>query len=385
MNILHLIPYLGKAQGGPVESLRLLASAQSEIGHSIRVVYTGISADGEPVNFSDTVQIFHVESYGPTRWSPKLINSALSNGFVPDVVHSHGLWLDAGRQAAKISRRLNVPHIISPCGMLQEDALRRSIWKKTLAWFAFQKRVLLSATVLHAKSDAEASGLEKIFTKLRIKVVPNSIEMPPGSHREKEVEEDGKLRRCIFEEIGLTSDHRVVLFLGRIHPVKGLERLIDAWSGIFEQFPDWRLFIVGPNENGYQANLESKMTSDIGETIKFPGPIWGDKRWEAYQAANLLVAPSDFENFGQSIAEALSTGLPVITTTGTPWKELQEKKCGWWVEPSPASIARALEEAMRLTDVERKAKGAIGRKIVQRFFPESIAQEMCALYDSLIK
>ncbi|MFC1488284.1 glycosyltransferase [Thermodesulfobacteriota bacterium] len=382
LNILHLIPYLGKAQGGPVESLRLLTSAQADMGHRVRVVYTCIPADGDPVRFPENVKIVKVASYGPIRWAPKLINTALSIGYSPDVVHSHGLWLDTSRQAAKISRKLNVPHIISPCGMLQEDALRRSAWKKALVWFAFQKRVLLSATALHAKSDAEASGIEKVFTKSKIKVIPNPIEMPPGSLRSEEDSENKKLRMDVF---GVESGQRVVLFLGRIHPVKGLERLIDAWSGIFEQLPDWRLFIVGPDENGYQANLESKMTSDIGETIKFIGPIWGDKRWKAYQTANLLAAPSDFENFGQSIAEALSVGLPVVTTTGTPWKELNDKRCGWWVEPTPESLATALEDAMRLTDAERRDKGNIGKQISQRFFPEAIAREMCALYESLQK
>jgi len=368
-----------------VESLRLLASAQADMGHRVRVVYTGIPEDGEPVRFSENVEVLRAGALGPTRWSCNLIAISLSNGFSPDVVHSHGLWLDTGRQAKKISRKVNVPYIVSPCGMLQENALKRSAWKKTLAWYAFQKEVLLSATALHAKSDTEASGIERIFSKSTIKVISNPIEKPPVKHRSKENSEDKKLRRYIFEETRITSSHKIVLFLGRIHPVKGLERLIQAWAIIAEKLTDWRLFIVGPDENGYQAELESKMTSDIGETIKFKGPIWGEKRWGAYQAADLLAAPSDFENFGQSIAEALAVGLPVVTTTGTPWKELNDKRCGWWVEPSPESLAAALEEAMRLSDAERRDKGNIGKQIVQRFFPEVIAREMCALYESLQK
>ena len=147
MNILHAIPYLGKAQGGPVESLRLLASAQAEMGNRVRVVYTGIPADGELAAFPGNVEVIRIDSRGPSRWSPKLIDAACSNDFTPDVIHSHALWLDVGRQAARLSRKLDVPHIVSPCGMLQQDALLRSRWKKRIAWPVFQKQVLLTAEI----------------------------------------------------------------------------------------------------------------------------------------------------------------------------------------------------------------------------------------------
>jgi glycosyltransferase involved in cell wall biosynthesis len=185
--------------------------------------------------------------------------------------------------------------------------------------------------------------------------------------------------------------------MGRVHPVKGLIRLIEAWFDVFKIFQDWRLVIVGPDENGYRSKIKSLLDYqakniqitklDKGKAqsgVYFLDGIFGEERWQAYAAADLFIAPSDFENFGQSIAEALMTGLPVITTTGTPWKELQNADCGWWVDPSPSSIASALKEAMALSDSERKAKGQIGKGLVKGFYPEKVAEDMCLLYESIL-
>ena len=99
----------------------------------------------------------------------------------------------------------------------------------------------------------------------------------------------------------------------------------------------------------------------------------------------MFVAPSYFENFGQSIAEALATGIPVITTTGTPWKDLKDKNCGWWIDQKSECIADALQEAMSLSDSDRKAKGEIGKTIVEQFLPDIIAEKMCELYSNCAK
>jgi len=380
MNILHTIPYIGRAQGGPVESLRLLASAQSDKGHHVRVVHTGIDGDGESVQFRENVQTIRANSFTPNRWSPKFIKSALFDGFIPDVVHSHGLWLDVSRQSAKLSKQLGIPHIISPCGMLQKDALERSKWKKRIAWLGFQKKVLLSSEIIHAKSEAEASEIRKRFPQVKVRVVPNPIETPP-KHITDDNTPDRKiqLRKFFFQRTGILLEHKILLFMGRVHPVKGLIPLLNAWLDIYETFPDWRLVIIGPDEDGFRSKLKSIIRNNSSNVV-FVDPLFGEDRWAVYANADLFVAPSDFENFGQSIAEALSAGIPVITTTGTPWKDLKEKNCGWWIDQTPESIADALQEAMSLSDSDRKAKGEIGKTIVEQFLPNIVAEKMCQLY-----
>jgi glycosyltransferase involved in cell wall biosynthesis len=280
--------------------------------------------------------------------------------------------------------------------MLQKDALERSRWKKRLLWFVFQKQALLSADVVHAKSETEAAGIMELFPKARVETIPNPIEPPPIDDITEASKGQSILNKSLIERFDILPTQKIVLFMGRIHPVKGLERLLNAWLSIFEKFPDWRLVIVGPDGDGYREELKaiinnnrsgkrSTRTSrdEMWATVIFVDAIYGEQRWEVYANADLFIAPSDFENFGQSIAEALCAGIPVITTTGTPWKELKEKGCGWWIDLSPHSIALALQEAMGLTDSERKAKGRIGNRLVQRHFSHVIAEEMCSLYRSL--
>jgi glycosyltransferase involved in cell wall biosynthesis len=324
-----------------------------------------------------------------------LTEVACSDGYVPDVIHSHGLWLDVNRKAFKLSRSLGIPLTISPCGMLQQDALQRSKWKKRLLWFVFQKHVLLSADVVHAKSDTEALCVREILPRVNTEVIPNPIETPPDHVLNEQSENKNRLKIQLFGKYDVSPEQRILLFLGRVHAVKGLERLIDAWLSIFEEFPDWVLLIVGPDEDGHLQKLKSVVAETIPPTrsiekinhkkspVVFAAPIFGDQRWKAYASADLFVAPSSFENFGQSIAEALCAGVPVITTTTTPWKELKENGCGWFIDPSIDSIASALKEAMSLGDSERTAKGRIGKQLVRQCSPHVVAEQMCSLYRSL--
>jgi glycosyltransferase involved in cell wall biosynthesis len=239
--------------------------------------------------------------------------------------------------------------------------------------------------MIHAKSEAEASEIRKRLPRAKVRVVPNPIETPPQNIVDGNTSDLSiRLNKDFFQRAGILLEHKILLFMGRVHPVKGLEHLLNAWTGIYETFPDWHLVIIGPDEGGFRSKLKS-MICNNSSNVAFIDPLFGEDRWTAYKNADLFVAPSEFENFGQSIAEALSVGVPVITTIGTPWKELKEKNCGWWIDPTPESIADALQEAMSLSDSERKAKGEAGKNIVEQFLPSIIAEKMCELYSNCAK
>ena len=203
-----------------------------------------------------------------------------------------------------------------------------------------------------------------------------------------------------FRASSVVPQRRSVLFLGRLHPVKGVGRLVEAWAEIQtgkaesrKQKSDlgpltsdlWSLVIAGPDEAGMRPGLEAMLRArGCAESVIFTGQLDEGQKWAAYQAADLFVMPSDFENFGIAIAEAMLSGLPVITTTGTPWKELPPRGAGWWVEPTTEALAGALRQAIGLTDGERRGMGLRAADLAKRFSPEQTAADLIQVYEWLL-
>ena len=145
----------------------------------------------------------------------------------------------------------------------------------------------------------------------------------------------------------LPDNRKIVLFLGRLHPVKGLPRLLRAWARIQTEKAgsqeEWILVLAGPDEGGHRRELES-LVAGLGcqRSAMFVGELNDEQKWAALTAAELFVMPSDFENFGNAIVEAMSCAVPVITTTGTPWKELGATGAGWCIEPGSRRVDRGV-------------------------------------------
>jgi glycosyltransferase involved in cell wall biosynthesis len=174
---------------------------------------------------------------------------------------------------------------------------------------------------------------------------------------------------------------RVVLSLGRIHPKKGLERLVRAWARLEPQHPDWHLRIVGPDELGHAGELRAMAMNLKLIRISVEPPIYGDSKFFAYYGADVFVLPTLNENFGVTVAEALSTGTPVIATKGAPWTGLVENGCGWWIDHGVDPLAGALAQAMAMSRSALAAMGAKGRAWMARDFSwDRIGSEMINVY-----
>ena len=176
---------------------------------------------------------------------------------------------------------------------------------------------------------------------------------------------------------------RHVVFMGRIHPVKGLLRLMEAWSRVSTK--GWKLILAGPDEDGHlQEVLAYAKKLGIDSQVAYRGIVEGEEKAKLLQRADLFVLPSFSENFGVVVAEALAYGVPVISTFGTPWRGLVENKCGWWVDAEPDALAGALREAMALTDEERYEMGIRGRQYARQFDWGQIAQKTADVYHWLL-
>jgi glycosyltransferase involved in cell wall biosynthesis len=216
-------------------------------------------------------------------------------------------------------------------------------------------------------------------------VIPNGVTLPT----EVQKSEAGSRK----------SAGRTILFLSRIHPKKGLLDLVEAWTAVIQnsefgiQNSDmWRVVVAGGDENGHLAEVKAEIAKlgarsreqgakRFEESFQFIGEVADEAKWDLYRNADLFVLPTHSENFGIVIAEALACGMPVITTRGTPWEDLITHRCGWWVEIGAKPLAEALNEAMRLSDEERRAMGLRGRRLVEENYTwPAAAKKMMAVY-----
>jgi glycosyltransferase involved in cell wall biosynthesis len=176
----------------------------------------------------------------------------------------------------------------------------------------------------------------------------------------------------------------MALFLGRVHPKKGLPMLIEAWARVRPN--GWYLQIAGPDEAGHRAEVQNAIfAAGLSEVVFFVGPIGGEKKEYAFSNAELFVLPTHSENFGIVVAEALAHGLPVLTTTGAPWSTLAERGCGWRVDATVEGIAKGLRQATSCDPETLYAMGTKGREWVQTELGwERVAKEVIATYEGVI-
>ena len=373
MRICHVSPYVGRQFGGPVLALSGMCDGLIKAGCEVSVASIHSKQDGPRVSFSDGVELILARGkeipffYYSSQLRKDIIKADCS------LIHSHGLWTDVHRLAGSESKRRGVPHLIGPCGMLEPKALNRSSVKKWLVSRWFQRKTLKDASCLLANSHQEYMDIRGFGLTNPVALIPNPVTGPVSVGAVSETE--------FFNKHPLLQHKKLVLFLGRIHPVKGLERLIDAWNQLSSCYDKWSLVLAGPDEGGYQATIEAQTAKlNCQDSVHFIGPLDDHWKWAVLQTADLFVMPSDYENFGLAIAEAMLVGKPVITTTGTPWQVLADEYAGWWVDPTPAALKENLRKAMALSRRERQEIGARGMVIAKQFVPNKIANQLISLY-----
>jgi len=293
--------------------------------------------------------------------------------FQPTLLHIHGLWLAGQHRAAGWARRNGIPVVWSTHGMTSPWAMRHRWWKKLPAWFAYQRRDLKDASLLHCTTEVEADWNRRLGLAKTV-VVPMGADLP--------------------DRIGLLSSGEgaadtaggVLLFVGRVHPVKALDRLIAAFAGVREDLRrNWKLRLVGPEEEGELTRLRTVLP-DLevlvpSGAVEFAGPKYGAELAAEYDSCACLALVSHTENFGATVVDALAHGRPVVTSTRTPWRDVVSAGCGWWVENDVATLTRTLEEVFALSPDERRQMGANGRRMVEgRYAWRAVAEKMREAY-----
>jgi len=176
---------------------------------------------------------------------------------------------------------------------------------------------------------------------------------------------------------------RVLLFVGRVHVVKAIDRLIEAFAGVDESLKrGWRLRIVGPDQAGHMGTLQRQVREmGLVDKVEFAGPRYDGQLADEYAGCDCLALVSHTENFGATVVDAMAHGKPVVTSVNTPWREVAERGCGWWVDNDRRTLAGALAEMMGLSDEERQAMGAKGRMLVEEKYTWSaVSKAMLTAY-----
>ena len=252
------------------------------------------------------------------------------------VHHFHGLWNLSHARIASALRKAGKPYVVSPHGMLEPWAFRNRRWKKVPYFKLIERRLLHGAEALFVTSAMERDHLARVLDHPSVEVLPLGCrDLCPPDYQE------GRRR------LGWEDDERVILFLSRVDPKKGLHMLFDAMAKSDSSRKLWRVVVVGDGPEDYQAQLNQqlKVLGDRAPKVEWLGPVWGDERWPFLQAADLFCLPTHSENFGIAVLEAFHVGTPVLTTTGTPWVEQREMDGVFIADPNEASIQEVLDAA----------------------------------------
>jgi len=287
-----------------------------------------------------------------------------------DILHANGLWNMPSVYPGWAVKGTKCKLVVAPRGTLAPWALRKGYWKKKMFGWLFQNQVLRRANMFHATSDKEYEEIRAQGYRQPVAIVPIGMDLP-----EVDINAEAQRRRD-------AESLRKILFFGRLHKVKGVDRLLLAWEKVAKD--GWELVIAGP-DRGMLGELKGIVAERKLPRVSFVGEINGPAKYEFLAGGDIYVLPSDTENFGVTVAEALASGTPVIASQGTPWQGLERERCGCWVPIGVEPLATALQELMAMSDEERAAMGARGREWIRRDFSwRGIGAKMKAAYEWLL-
>lgn len=321
--------------------------------------------------------------YAP-GWTGELVESGC------DLLHLQHLWMYPSIAVHRWHRRSGRPYLVTPNGMLEPWTLGNSGWKKRLAGLAYERRMLRGAACLQANTRKEAEDFRSYGLTNPICLIPNGVSLPSLDRPQGTKNQEPKS----------------LLYLGRLHPKKGLVTALRAWA----QLPDragWRLVIAGWDQGGHEAELK-RLCRELGipfssspagklptkneergtkneERISFPGPAFGAEKDALFRAADAFLLPSHSEGLPMAVLEAWSYGLPVLMTPACNLPEGFAAGAALEIGNDPDSIAEGMRALTAMGEAERQAMGAAGRRLVEeRFTWPKVAAQMAEVYEWML-
>jgi len=311
---------------------------------------------------------------GPTNlgYSPQL--GEVLDGWDIDLLHLHVLWRYTSYASLRWHRETGRPHLVTINGMLDPWAVNNARWKKRIAGWLYEHANLQEAACLQVNTEKEYRAVRDYGLDTPVAIVPNGVQLP---------DEDPPSSPPWTDQF--SSDANVLLFLGRIHPKKGLRELLEAWARVHKHHggaDDWVLAIIGWDDGGHQPDLEAyAQRAGLDASVFFLGPKFGADKEAAFHHADAFILPSYSEGLPMAVLEAWSYGLPVLKTSGCNLPEGFEEDAALQVAPAPDAISEGLSTLFAYTPQQREAMGRRGRALVERRFTwSSVAEQMYEVY-----
>lgn len=379
MRILHAIGGLADYSGGPSSALVGLALAQAAKGDAVSIITGhrhGDITSREPDLRAALIDVLRVPRRSLIAELFSRLPQAVGKKVLDaEVVHIHGVWEPFLLAIAHLAASKRIPVIIRTCGMLDEWALARKRTRKVLYLKIFLSRMLTKAAALHCTSRLEARSTARQFPRARIIIEPNGIaldefqRLPP---------------RGSFRNNYSIGDAPLICFLGRVHPGKGVEYLLPAFAQLIHK--DARLAIVGP-DNGVFADQMKALARELGiaSRVTFTGLLRGASRIVPLVDADLFALPSEHENFGVAVVEALAAGCPAIVSEDVGLAdEIVAHEAGQATDRHPAQLAAALDEWLEDPARRGRASANARRLAISSYDWNGIATQWRTHYAALI-
>lgn len=298
--------------------------------------------------------------------------------YQPDIIHSQGLWMYHSAAVLRYKKRHpEVKVIVQPHGMLDPWAVRNSGWKKRIVGYWYEYENLRRADCIHALCQSEADAIREFGLKNQIAIIPNGIDLPGCSLDE------------IIARRQNTGGRKTLLFIGRIHPKKGLRELIEALAILKCRRPDlfneWHVKIAGWDQLNHTAELKMLIESkNLSDCITLVGPAFGNEKERLLTEASAFILPSFSEGLPMSVLEAWAYALPVVITPHCNLPEGFSASAAIGCEPNSQSVAMALEQLFDLSIDKASQIGIRGRSLVEANFTwTQVAKHTIELYYNL--
>ncbi len=388
MKILHVINTLSPRYGGPVKACKDLCSSLAHAGKDVTIYTTDLNY---PMGVRDVVlnqeikqdgyslYYFHAQ-FNSYVFSLDFFKAIKNNIKKFDIVHIHGIYRFPQAITAYFCRKYGLPYIIRPHGSLSPylfNSKRRKL-RKRLYEYLIENRNLNNASAIHYTTEEEMILAKPLGFQSNTFINPISIDLSKYNN----LPVKGLFRR----KYNIDNSKKIILYFGRINFVKGLDILISAFAKTLNRFQNILLIIAGPDNEGYQAQVEEWIKNEkIGTNVIFTGMLMGADILELLKDADIFVLPSYTENFGIAVAEAMACGLPVVVSNKVNiYREVLKARAGIVTNCDSSEISDAFIQLLE-NKKTRSILGNAGIKLVQeKYSPDKVVKNVIKLYNEVL-